>query len=113
MSEYGLPDTRDSEGERKAVEHTYDWNGREVTIKLLPPTISEQQEYEQLGDEADAEELAAILDTHLVEPDHDDYTTREMLCYIEGIVDYGVGGGGEVAHEVREEIDARKGTAGN
>jgi len=105
---YGLPDTRDEDGGRKAVDHTFEWGGQEITIKLLPPTIAQQQEYEELGEEADAEALAEILDEHLVKPDVDDPTTRELFCYLEGIVDYGVSGGGEVADEVREEIEERK-----
>lgn len=113
MTDYGLPNIRDSDGELAAVEHTYEWSGQEVTIKLKPPTISQHEEYEQFGDDVAAEKLVEILDRHLVEPDvGDDPTARELFCYLEGIVDYGTGGGG-MAADVREELEQRASAPGN
>lgn len=111
MTQYGLPGIRENDGSRKKVDHTFEWDGQEVTIRLIPPTISQHEEYEELGEEATAGQLASILDRHLVKPDvGDDPTARELFCYLEGIIDYGVGGGGELGDEVRDELEARQAT---
>jgi hypothetical protein len=108
MSEYGLPDVRDKDGELQAVDHTYDWNGDEITIKLVPPTISEFEEYQDLGEDASSEELMPAVEDHLVKPEIDgDPTMAELLCYVNGIVDYCTGNSG-YAEEVREELDERQ-----
>lgn len=110
MTEYGLPTPRDSTGRLKPVDHTYDWGDHEVTIKLIPPTISQQEDYEELGTETSSEDLREILEDHLVEPDISemDLTARELLCYVEGIVDYSVGDARGMAAEVQEELEARQ-----
>jgi hypothetical protein len=116
MSEYGLPSVRDKDGELRPVEHTYEWGGEEVTIKLLPPTISQQERYEELGEDVDVERLREIVDTHLVKPDIPDdesLTSRELFCYLEGIVDYSVGGGDGMAAEVQAELEKRNEAQGN
>lgn len=115
MTDYGLPTPRDSKGDLKGVDHTYEWDGQEVTIKLVPPTISQQEEYEELGEETTADELTEIIDRHLVEPDTSeiDITARELFCYVEGIVDYSIGGGSDLADEVQEELERRQGESGN
>jgi hypothetical protein len=117
MSEYGLPGLRDKDGELQAVEHTYEWGGEEITIKLRPPTISEQDDYAELGEEASNEELRGILDDHLVKPEipeDQELTGRELLAYVEGIVDFSQGGGNDVAQAVQEELEQRaEGSAGN
>lgn len=113
---YGLPDARDPEtGDLQAVEHEYDWNNETVTIKLVPPTLSQMQQYEELGDDIDIERLEDIVDTHIEEPSRsaNEMTLREVTCYIEGVVDYGAGdGGGNLSPEVREELEQRA-AAGN
>lgn len=116
MTEYGLPSVRDKDGELQAVEHEFEWDGDNITIKLLPPTITEQERYEQLGEDADAERLREIIDKHLVKPeipDDEDLTGRELTCYLEGIVDYSVGGGSALRQEVAEELERRQDTQGN
>jgi hypothetical protein len=115
MSEYGLPETRDKDGELQAVEHTYEWDGEEVTIKLFPPTISEFESYEDLGMKAGADELQDVVDDHLVKPEipeDEDLTMRELLCYVEGIVDYSNGGTPRAA-AVQEELEERGRGSGN
>jgi hypothetical protein len=114
MTDYGLPTVRDEQGDLQAVEHTFDYAGQEVTIKLVPPTISQQEEYEEMGEDVDADALRELLDEHLVEPDvsaAEDLTMREVMCYVEGIVDYSTGGG--MAADVREELEQRDRSGGN
>lgn len=115
MSDYGLPGLRDEEGELKPQDHTFEWSGEEVTIKILPPTISQQEEYEELGMETTTEDLREILDEHLLKPDPKqvELTGREVLCYVEGIVDYSTGDRDGVAAEVLEELEKREGGEGN
>jgi hypothetical protein len=117
MTEYGLPSTRDKDGELQPVDHSYQWDGDEVTIKLIPPTISEFEEYESMGEETGSSELRDIIDKHLVKPaipEDEDLTMRELLCYVEGIVDYSEGSSDEYAEEVQEELEQRQsGAAGN
>jgi hypothetical protein len=110
MSEYGLPDVRDKDGELRATEHTFEWDGDEITIKLVPPTIPQYDEYVNLGEEAGNEELREVLDEHLVKPDipaDAGLTMRELLCYVNGIVDYCQGDAG-IAGKAREELEERQ-----
>jgi hypothetical protein len=110
MSDYGLPDLRDKDGELQEAEHTYQWDGQEITIKLIPPTISEYDEYVSLGEDADESELRRIVDDHLVKPDipeDEDLTMRELLCYTQGIVAYCRGSSG-IAAEIRDELEERQ-----
>lgn len=115
MSEYGLPTKRDDEGNLEPVDHEFEWGDQTVTLKLIPPTISQQEEYENLGEETGSDELLEILEEHLVEPDPTDYdlTAREMLCYVNGIVDYSVGEATGMAGDIRAELDARQDAGGN
>ena len=116
MSEYGLPSVRDKDGELQAVDHTFEWDDDEITIRLLPPTITEQERYEELGEDANAERLREIIDRHLVKPEipeDEDLTGRELTCYLEGIVDYSVGGGSDLRQQVSEELERREGAQGN
>lgn len=115
-SSYGLSGLRDKDGNRQTVEHSYEWGGDEITIKLDPPTVSQQEAYEDLGEEAGAGELRDVLDEHLVEPsipDDEEWTMRELLCYVNGIVDFSNGGAPDVIDEVRDELDQRADGAGN
>lgn len=110
MSEYGLPDLRDKNGELQAADHTYQWDGQEITIELIPPTISQYDEYVSLGEDADDEELRSIIDEHLIKPDipeDQDLTMRELLCYTQGIVRYCRGDSG-IAAEIRDELEDRQ-----
>lgn len=117
MSEYGLQGLRDEDGELKTQEHTYEWGDQEVTIKLKPPTITQQEEYEELGEDTEAGDLRDIMNQHLVEPqvDEEDLTMRELMCYLEGIMDYSVGEATGMAGDVQEELEARQdaGAGGN
>lgn len=109
-SQYGLSGERDEEGNIKTADHTFEWDGQEVTIKLKPPTLSQYEEYEDLGDDASVDEMETIVDRHVIEPDipATDMTLREVQCYIEGIIDYGMNGGGNLADQVREELEQRE-----
>lgn len=114
--EYGLPDPReDADSGRRGVDHEFEWNGEEVSLRLVPPTLNQLQEYQNVGAEADADELKNILDRHIVKPEKDpgDMTMREVNCYIEGLLDYSNNGGGERMQEVREELEQRRGESGN
>lgn len=116
MSQYGLPGVRDKEGKRQVVEHSFDWNGNEITVKMKPPTISQQEEYEELGRDASTEKLREIVDRHIVEPtipDDEEWTAAEVLAFVEGIVDFSTGGGGRAAEAVRDELEDRAIDAGN
>lgn len=115
MSEYGLPTKRDESGNLEAVDHTYQWGGDEVTIKLVPPTISQQEEYENLDEDTSSSELTEIVDRHLVEPDTSEMelTARELLCYVQGIYEYSVGEAEGMASDVQAELDERAGDGGN
>ena len=113
MSEWGLTSERNSDGDRKAVEHEYEYQGEDVKIKLLPPTVSELEEYEELGEDTDTSELAEIVDRHIVKPEVDDPTIRELLCYVEGIASYGASGGNDFVAEARKELEERADESGN
>lgn len=113
-TQYGLTDERNSDGSRKEVEHTYDFEGQEVTVKLLPPTISEVEEYERLEakDEIDADKLKEIVREHIKKPEINDPTMREVRCYVQAILDYSHGGG-ELAEMAEAELEKRDGSTGN
>lgn len=116
MTEYGLPSQRDSEGQLKGVDHTYEWDDEEVTIQLIPPTISQFEEYEDLGEETGAGELSEIVERHVVKPKISDtnLTARELLCYVQGIMHYSTGDSGAgLSEDIQEELDAREGGRGN
>ena len=113
MSEWGLPSERDSNGNLRAVEHEYEYQGEDVKIKLYPPTVSQLEEYEELGDDTSATELADIVDQHLVKPDVDDPTIQELFCFVQGIVDYGAAGGTDFVQDAREELEKRQSDEGN
>lgn len=108
MTSYGIPDIRDSEGNLKGVDHTYEWNGREVTIKHVPLTSAEQQEIESEGMDIDVSTMEEFLDRKMVEPSPEgDWALAEVMCYFEGVVDFATGGGGELMEQAREELERR------
>lgn len=116
MSDYGLPSQRDNEGNLKAVDHEFEYQDQTVAVKLYPPTVSQLEDYEEFGDETGTSELADVVDEHIVKPeieDRGDLTIRELLCYVEGIVDYGASGGTDFVEEAREELEARQDEEGN
>lgn len=115
MTQYGLPGVRNAEGQLQAVDHTFDFDGDEIVIKLYPPTISEFERYEDMGSDVDIDELFDIVDKHLVKPEieREGMTSRELMCYLQGIVDYGIGGGNQFMRQVQQELDEREATAGN
>lgn len=109
MTEYGLAGLRDKDGELQTVEYSFEWSGQEITLKIRPPTLSEQQALEDLGDDASADELQTILDRHIVKPDvAGDYTTREMWAYVEGLMRFSMGEDNDLADQVANELDARQ-----
>lgn len=114
---YGLPTPRDGENNLLPQDHSYEWNGQEVKIKLIPPTISQLEQYQNLGDDVEVDALRDIVDTHVEEPlkskglNAGDLTVREVNCYVEGIIDYGDTGGKKM-EEVREAIEEREGRSG-
>ena len=109
MPEYGIPDIRDADGDLKGVDHTYEWNGHEVTIKHVPVTISEQQDIEAQGADVDVEYMQDFLDDHLVKPaaPAGDWSLAEVLCYFEGMIDFASGGGNDLMQQAREELERR------
>lgn len=114
MSEYGIPDIRDADGSLKGVDHTYMWNGKEVTIQHVPITLSEQQEIENQGSEIDIEVMEEFLDEKIVKPEVEgDWSLAEVMCYFEGIVEFATGGGGDVMQQAREELERRASEEGN
>lgn len=111
MSEYGISDERDSEGNRKAVDHTYTYQGREIKIQLLPPTISEVESFEDFGDDMPVSKLRDIFNKHILKPDIEDPTIKELMAYVHGLVDYG-NSGTDLAQAAQEELELR-GSEGN
>lgn len=115
-TEYGLAGFRDKDGNLQPVEHSYSWNGEEITIKFRPPTIAEQEELENLDDDAGASELEAVLDRHMVKPqipDGGSWTTREMWAYLQGIMQHSIGEAG-IGEDLDEAIaDRSPGGEGN
>lgn len=117
MSEYGLPSARDSDGELQAVEHSYTFDGQEITIVLLPPTVSQFEEFEAMAADADPDpdELEQIIRRHIVKPEipaDESLTFREIRGYAEGIRTHAQGGAG-VNEEILEELEDIQGEAGN
>jgi len=115
MTDYGLTGLRDKDGEIQPVDYTYEWNGQEITIKLRPPTIAEQEEIEQLDDDAPAGELEDLLSRHILKPEiKDSWTTREMWAYIEGLMRWSMGDdAGDLADELADELEKRDQSSGN
>ena len=120
MSEYGLTDLRDGDGQRQPVEHTFEWgdDDQEVTIRFVPPTLNEVDEIEDMMDSEDLslDEIQEPLDDYLVEPslpDEEGWTLREFWCYMTGIYQWSLGDTG--AHgNIRDEIEQRdQSAAGN
>jgi len=113
MADYGLPEVRDPDtGDLQPVDHTFEFDNDEVTIRILPPTLSEQEEYENLGMETGADELRDILEDHLIKPEppaDGEWSMRELMAYLQGILDYSTGGTDQSAL-VQEEIERRGGT---
>lgn len=113
---YGLPTPRDKDGELLPVEYTYDWQGQTVTIKAIPPTVSELDTYEDLGLETTFGDLYEIVDQHLVKPelpDPKETTGRELSCYLQGIMNIGGGDGVDMAEAAREALEERTDGPGN
>jgi hypothetical protein len=114
MTEYGLPGHRDNDGNRKPVDYTFEWNGDDVSIRILPPTLSEMDYIEQLPEDVDPDTLRDAIIDILVEPELDDNpTTTEIFAYMVGIQQYAYSGGSPIAQEAREELDRRGDDAGN
>lgn len=111
MTEYGITKERDSEGNRKPVDHTFEFGGESITIQLIPPTISEVEELEELEEKSDVKvsDLMGVYDDFIVKPDVDDPTMTEANAFAEGILDY-VSGGTDLAELAQEEIEARGGS---
>lgn len=114
MSDYGIPDIRDADGSLKGVDHTFHWNGKEVTIRHVPITLSEQKEIEGQGTDIDIEVMEDFLDEKIVKPEVEgEYALAEVMCYFEGIVDFATSGGGDVMQQAREELERRASEEGN
>lgn len=118
MSDYGIAGLRDSDGERKPVEHTTDWNGDEVTVKFVPPTITEVDDLEELLNQEDLtpKEIQGPLNEYLVEPsipDDQEWTLPEFNCYIGAIYEWSMGDGDGAAGAVADELEERDGDEGN
>jgi len=114
--QYGLTDLRDKDGDLENVEFSYEWAGEEITIKFRPPTLSEQEEFEDLDEDEPAENLESLLDEHMVKPsvsEDSSWTAREMWCYITGIMRWSMGGENSLAADIEDEIDERTGGEGN
>lgn len=112
MSEYGLATPRDDETDDPLpVDHTYEWDEEEVTIELVPPTLDQLEEYQDLGGDVDTDRLRDIVDKHITKPDipAGKMTVREVNCYIRGILDYGEDGGSDRIQQMREALQERNG----
>lgn len=115
MTEYGLSTPRDPDTDDPLpVEHKYEWNGEDVVIELVPPTLDQLERYQEMGADVDTEALRDIVDDHIEKPDRPagSMTVREINCYIRGILDYGEDGGGDRMDELREEL-AKRNAEGN
>jgi len=114
MPDYGLPTQRDAEGNLQAVEHTFEFDDQEVAIKLVPPTFTQLEAYEDMGENVSTDELRTIIDEHLVKPDHNpgEMTVREVQCYVQGIVDYNADDS-DLAQAAQEELAERESAPGN
>lgn len=105
---YGIPNIRDEEGKLKGIDHTFDWNNQDITIKHKPLTVTEQQEIEEQGENVEVEYMQELLNKKMVQPSIEgDWSLAEVICYFEGIVDFATGGGGEVMQQAREELQRR------
>lgn len=117
MTEYGLPSVRDREGDLQAVDHTFTFDGDEVSIRFTPPTIAEYEDLEefQQRQDVDPDELENVVRDYLVKPDipeDQSLTFRETLAYLQGIMDYSTGGAG-LNEEIVEKLDEIQAEAGN
>lgn len=142
---YGLSTPRDENNELLPVEHTFPFDGEYdddvdewvespewVTIRLIPPTLSQLKEYRELGEDVQEDEDADdaeliekdddhlddfknIIDRHVIEPaiPADDMTIREINCYISGVVDYGKNGGGARMERRRQQLANENSGQGN
>lgn len=113
--QYGLPDVRDPDtGEVADVEYEFEWNGVDVPIVLRPPTLDEQQKYEDMGTDVDVDQLREIVERHIIKPESppDGWTVREVTCYLEGVMRYSTEGGSDLAQAARDEL-AQRDTPGN
>lgn len=109
---YGLPSVRDRDGNLKPVDYTFTYRGEEVTVRIVPPTAAEVDQYESLDDPT-ATHLAEIVCNHIVKPDYDDpeeLTMAEITCYSQGILTFH---GGDGADELADALDERLGETGN
>jgi len=111
MTDYGLPGHRDSEGNLKPTDHTFDWNGQDVTIRILPPTLSQIDEIENLPEDVSADVMEEHLTDIVVKPEVEDMTVPEMNAFIQGVMDYAYSGGTALAQEARAELDEREAEA--
>lgn len=113
MSEYSLTDERDEDGNRRPVDHTFMYAGSEKKIKILPPTISQVERFEEMEkkDETSIDELMGVFGEHVVKPDIDDPTMREAEAMAEGLLDY-IENGNQLAQDAQEELNKR-GDSGN
>lgn len=109
MTGYGLPS---ADGPQ---EHTYEWGGQEVTIKLVPPTLDQVEEYQDLGQDADIGEMRDVLRRHIKQPAKPpgEMTLQEVNCYIAGIMDHAESGGPEVVQEARDYLEENSDDEGN
>lgn len=114
MTDYGLATPRNSDGSPKPTDYTYEYDGDDIMIKLIPPTFTDMEAYQNLGADASGDELRGILDDHIVKPETDpeDMTMREVNCYIYGIKQYGSGGTDQMQQAI-EELEKRQNAEGN
>lgn len=108
MSDYGLPTQRTGDDNNPdPVDHTFEWDGDEVTIKLVPPTLGQIKRYENLGDDVGIEALEEIVDDHIEKPEipAENMTMEEINCYVNGILDHGQNGGGDLTDEAQQYLD--------
>lgn len=109
--QYGLTGIRDEEtGEVDTDEFVFEWDGQEVRLELVPPTLTQQENYEGLGSDVEVEQLREIVERHVVKPEEppDDWTLREVSCYLEGIMRYSAQGGTDLGQVAREELAQRE-----
>lgn len=111
--EYGVPNLRTADGERKPVDHEFTFRGDDIKIQFVPPSVTELDDLQGLGEEVDDREFARRLQEHIVKPeiDPDDITERELLAYQYGIMDYNLGSG--FAGALADALEGRGGDSGN
>lgn len=113
-TEYGLPNLRDDEtGDLKPVTHTFTFDGDEVTIKFVPPTLAKTEEYADMGDRLDDETTAEMLSEILIEPDLEpaEFTQRELIAYPQGLKEWNLGR--DLTEALNEALRERSGDSGN